>query len=90
LKDFRNHVAQGYFERQGVLFYDYLRFPPFSMNYRYFFDAGHPMPPVMAAVLLSMDSDPRFRALLPRLDTEPLWRGLEADSKKARHLDWPP
>jgi hypothetical protein len=86
LKDFQTHEAQGYFQSIGLLFFDYLSFPPYSEDFRYFDDAVHPGWPLTAAVIAAMGSDPRFHALLPRLDLNALRRELDADSKATQHL----
>jgi hypothetical protein len=86
LQDFRNHVAQGYFDRLGVPFFDYMNFPPYSEDYRYFFDAVHPGEPLTAAVIAAMASDSRFHALLPHLDVQELQRQLDQDKNANQHV----
>jgi hypothetical protein len=88
LKDFRAHLASGYFERQGVIVFDYMRFPPYSDDYQYFADCVHSGEVVSAAVLDKMwRSDSRVRALLPNLDIAGLDRKIEEDRRAPRHYE---
>ena len=86
LKDFRDRVASGYFERQGVIVFDFSNFPPYSDDYHYFIDAFHPTEAACAAVVLKMSADPRVQALLPDLDTASLQRKLDEDRKTDQHV----
>jgi hypothetical protein len=86
LQDFRNTVAHGYFDRLGIPFFDYINFPPYSEDYRYFYDAVHPGEPLTTAVIVALASDPRFHALLPRLDADELRRQLNAEREANQHL----
>jgi hypothetical protein len=86
LQDFRAHAASGYFDRLGVIFFDYLDFPPYSDDYRYFTDSVHPTEAVYAAALLKMDEDPRVKALLPSLDVNALKSKLEEDKQASQHV----
>lgn len=86
LKDFRAHIASGYFDRLGVTVFDYLDFPPYSEDERYFMDPWHPTEPVSAAVLCVMHNDPRVSALLPNLDTEPLRQKLLEEVNGNQHV----
>jgi len=87
LKDFRNHISSGYFDRQGVIVFDDLTFPPYSGDYRYFINAIHPTEAVNAAVVLKMVSDPRVKAALPNLDTASLQRKLDEDKNADQHIE---
>jgi hypothetical protein len=86
LKDFRDRIASGYFDRQGVIVFDYSRLPPYSDDYRYFIDAFHPTEAVCAAAVLKMSSDPRVKAALPALDTVSLQRKLDEDRNANQHV----
>jgi len=86
IQDFRNHVAQGYFEKMGILFYDLSTLPPYSEDYRYFFDGVHPGWPLTTAAIQALGSDPRFHALLPRLDMAALQSQLNADRQSSQHI----
>jgi hypothetical protein len=68
LRDYQARIANGYFDRLGVLAFDYLSFPGYSDNYHYFLDAVHPKEGLLLAVLNDMASDPRFLKILPKLD----------------------
>jgi hypothetical protein len=86
LQDFRAHIAQGYFDKLGIPFFDYLSFPPYSEDYRYFVDGMHNGEPITAAVIVALASDPRFHALLPELDVEGLKRRLAEDRNASKHV----
>ena len=86
VNDFYDHEAQGYFERLGILFFDYLKMPPYSEDYRYFIDPVHPGWPLSVAVVEAMGSDARFHTLLPRMDLEALRRQLRADREANQHV----
>jgi hypothetical protein len=86
IQDFRDHVAQGYFDRLGIPFFDYMNFPPYSEDYRYFYDAAHPGGPLTEAVIASLASDPRVHALLPRLDPHELQRQLDQEKDAKQHI----
>jgi hypothetical protein len=79
LQDFRDHVANGYIDRLGLLFFNYLSMPPYSEDYHYFDDGVHPTWTLTALVVNAMASDPRFHSLLPRLDLEALARQAKMD-----------
>jgi len=79
LRDYQNRIANGYFDRLGVLAFDYLSFPGYSDNYHYFLDAIHPKEGITLAVLNDMCSDPRFLKILPKLDVEALKQKLNED-----------
>ncbi|HUB66401.1 MAG TPA: hypothetical protein VL981_02815 [Candidatus Methylacidiphilales bacterium] len=85
-KDFQNRIGGGYFNRLGLIVFDYSKFPPYSDDYRYFIDAFHPTEAVCAATLLKMSGDPRVRAVLPVLDTASLQRKLEEDRNADQHV----
>lgn len=87
LADFRKRAASDYFEKMGVLFFDFSKFPPYSDDYRYFVDAFHPTQAVDAAVALKIASDPRVKAALPLLDREALERTLEQDKNADQHVE---
>jgi hypothetical protein len=87
LKDFRDRMANGYFDRQGVIVFDYSKLSPYSDDYRYFIDAFHPTEVACAAAVLKMSSDPRVKAVLPNLDTVSLQRKLDEDRKADRHVN---
>lgn len=86
LKDYRDRIASGYFDRQGVIVFDYATFPPYSDDYRYFIDAFHPTEAVCAAAVLKMSSDPRVNAILPNLDTAALQRKLDENRDADQHV----
>jgi len=88
LRDFRAHLAGGYFRRQGVIVFDYLNYPPYGDDCRYFLDRVHTGEVVSAAVLKDMwTSDSRVRALLPGLDIASLDRKIKEDQSAARHAE---
>jgi hypothetical protein len=86
LHDFNSKIAQGYFDRLGVIFFDFLRFPGLGEDYRYYVDARHPTEALSAAVLLAMYADPRVKALLPNLDAAALQMKLEQEKSAAQHI----
>jgi hypothetical protein len=86
LQDYRNHVAQGYFDRLGIPFFDYINFPPYSEDYRYFIDAAHPGEPFTQAVIAALASDSRFHALLPRLDPQELQQEVIREKTANQHI----
>ena len=89
LKDFRAKVSAGCFDQMGMPNFDYLSFPAYGEDYRYFGDPVHPSEPVTAAVLLSMAQDPRIAALLPKWDIQALLHLLDANRDGAQHLYLP-
>jgi len=86
LADFRAQVAQGYFDRLGIVFFDFLKFPRYGNDYRYFVDPRHPSEPLDAAVVMAMAADPRVQALLPDLDVKNLRSLLDADAQADQHI----
>lgn len=86
LKDFRAHVADGYFDRQGIIVFDFMDFPDHGDDYRYFYDVLHPGEVLNVAVLLKMMANPRVKALLPNLDTAALQRELEENQNADHHI----
>ena len=87
LADFRKHLADGYFDRLGLIALDYSAFPPYTNDSRYFNDALHPTEVLAGAVVLKMASDPRVRALLPNFDTSDLQKRVEEAKRKAEFDD---
>jgi len=86
LKDFRAHIASGYFDRLGVTVFDYLSLPVYGDDDHYFMDIWHPTEPISGAVLYLMHNDPRFRAVLPDLDAEPLRQKLLEEVSGNQHV----
>lgn len=86
LRDFRAHIAGGYFDRLGVKVFDLLSFPPYSEDPKYFVDAWHPTEPVSAAALFVMQSDPKVKALLPAIDMEALKQHVVQEFAAPRHI----
>lgn len=86
LQDYRDHVAHGYFDRLGIPFFDYMSFPPYTENYRYFFDAVHPGEALTAAVIAALGSEAPMNALLPRLDVDDLRRRLDGEKDANQHI----
>ena len=86
LNDFRAQVARGYFDRPGVIFFDALGFPPYSEDYRYFITSVHPTEAVSSAILLRLASDPKIKAVLPKLDTAALQQKLDEDARADQHV----
>ena len=86
LRDFEAHEAAGYFGRLDIIFFDFLRLPPYSDDYAYFIDPVHPSEVVDAVMLLKMAEDPRVRALLPRLDIPALQQKIDQDRSARQHL----
>jgi hypothetical protein len=86
LADFRKRVTNGYFDQLGVPFFDYLNFPPYTEDYRYFSNAVHPGEQLTAAVIASLASDPRFHALLPRLSPTEILAELNAPGNVKQHI----
>lgn len=87
LKDYRKHAAAGYFDRLGVIYFDFMDFGSYSDDYRYFLDPIHSGQPVGLAVLLKMYADPRVKALWPDLDTASLTHKLEDNSNASQHIE---
>ena len=86
LKDFESHKDNGYFEKQGVIFFDFLEFPPYSANPAYFIDPFHPTEVLDAALVLKMAEDPRIKALLPNLGTAALQQKLNEERQASQHV----
>ena len=86
LPDFNDHVKSGYFEKLGVLFFDYLQFPGYSDNPHFFLDVLHPNESLSLPVLSAMASDPRFLAVLPKLDAAQLKENLAQDTPAQGHI----
>ena len=88
LRDFRAHIADGYFQKQGVIVFDYLDFLPYTEDYHYFMDRTHTGEVVSAAVLRSIWlSNSRVRELLPNLDIKALDEKINEDWKNPRHAE---
>lgn len=68
LQDFNDHVRNRYFDTLHVLFFDFLNLVGYRDKAQYFLDALHPKEDISLAVLAAMAADPRFSALLPKLD----------------------
>ena len=86
LRDFRAHIAQGYFERQGVIVFDFLDFTAWGQDPRYFIDAWHPTEVISAAVLYQMLGDPRVQAILPKIDVDDLRQKLLVEVHGDQHV----
>jgi uncharacterized membrane protein YtjA (UPF0391 family) len=85
LKNYRQHLADGYFDRLGIIALDYADFPPYSDDIRYFSDAVHSREIIEGAVVLKMAADPRVKALLPNLDTTDLQKRFDEALQKSEH-----
>jgi hypothetical protein len=86
VQKFSDQLAKGYFERDGVIVFNYAQFPPYTASPNYFPEAGHPSAIVSAAVLYQMASDPRVKALLPDLDVASLKQKLDEDKTAKDHF----
>jgi hypothetical protein len=86
LKDYRQHLAGGYFDRLGIIALDYSDFPPDSNDPRYFSDAIHPTEVLTGAVILKMESDPRIKALLPEINAGDLRARVQEAGRTAQHI----
>ena len=87
LRDFNEHVRDGYFDKLHVLFFNYMNFPGYSGKAEYFQDEVHPKEGATLAVLSAMASDPRFMALLPNLDVAAIHEKLAQDRLSQTHKD---
>ena len=85
LQDFTDHARNGYFDRLHVLFFDFLNLAGYSDKAEYFFDAVHPKEAITLAVLNAMAADPRFLAILPRLDVAAMKEKLAQDQQSQNH-----
>jgi hypothetical protein len=86
LRDYQAHIAHGYFDQLGIIFFDFERFPPYTEDFHYFFDGVHPGPPLAAAVIEKIGSDPRIHAILPKLDLDNLRRILDQTRTQPDHI----
>lgn len=86
LADYRRHLADGWFAKQGVIAFDFLDMPGYSDDARYFWDPIHPNEPAILAALAQAGADPRVRMLLPKLDLAASRVLLDADKKSAQHI----
>jgi hypothetical protein len=87
LQDFNDHVKNGYFDRLHVLYFNFLNLPEYSDKADYFLDAVHPKEGITLAVLSAMASDPRFLAILPKLDVVAMKEKLAQDQQSPTHND---
>jgi hypothetical protein len=71
LRDFREHIRSGYFDRLGVTVIDLLTMPG-SDDYHYFLDVVHPKEGLTLQAMNAMAADPKFLSLLPKLDVAAL------------------
>ena len=85
LRDFNEHVKDGYFDKLHVLFFNFMNFPGYSGKPEYFQDEVHPKEGATLAVLSAMASDPRFLALLPNLDVAVLQEKVAQDRLSQNH-----
>ena len=76
LQDFAAHVRNGYFDKRHVIFFDFLSLEGYSDDSTNFLDSIHPNEEVTLAVLSKMADDPRFLALLPKLDVAAIKKKL--------------
>ena len=81
LADYRKHIADGTFDKLGIVALDYSDFPPYTRDSRYFNDAVHPTEVLVGEVVLKMSEDPRVKALLPNWDTSDLDKRLRAEHR---------
>lgn len=85
LRDFNEHVKDGYFDRLHVLFFNFMNFPGYSGKPEYFRDQVHPKEGATLAVLSAMASDPRFLELLPNLDVATIKGKVAQDRMTPAH-----
>jgi hypothetical protein len=85
LRDFNEHVKDGYFDKLHVLFFDFMNLPGYSGKPEYFQDEVHPKEGATLAVLSEMAADPRFLALLPKLDVAAINQKLVQDRHTQTH-----
>jgi hypothetical protein len=85
LQDFNDHVKNGYFDRLHVPFFNFMDLPGYSDKPGYFLDAVHPKEALTLAVLSAMASDPRFLAILPKLDVATMQQKLAQDQQSPTH-----
>lgn len=85
LRDFDDHVKNGYFDKLGVLFFNFMDLPGYSGNAAYFLDEVHPKEGATLAALSAMAADPRFLALLPKLDVAAIHEKLAQDRQAQTH-----
>ena len=78
LRDFREHIRDGDFDRLGVTVIDLLTMPG-SDDYHYFIDTVHAKEGMTLQVMDAMASDPKFLALLPKLDVAALHEKAAAE-----------
>lgn len=86
LRKFESVAASGYFERLGVIYFDFLKFKPYGDDYRYFQDTVHSSEVVSTAILQKMITDPRVKMLLPKLDGANLQTWLDKDAHSTQHI----
>jgi hypothetical protein len=87
LQDFTRHVENGYFDRLNVLFFNFLNLAGYSDKADYFLDAVHPKEGITLAVLYAMAADPRFLAMVPKLDVTAMKQKLARDQQAPNHND---
>jgi hypothetical protein len=87
LQDFTRHVENGYFDRLNVLFFNFLNLAGYSDKADYFLDAVHPKEGITLAVLYAMAADPRFLAMVPKLDVTAMKEKLARDQQSPNHND---
>jgi hypothetical protein len=87
LRDFNEHVKDGYFDQLHVLFFDFTNFPGYSGKAEYFQDEVHPKEGATLAVLSAMASDSRFLQLLPNLDVAAIQEKLASERRSQNHND---
>ena len=87
LRDFNDHVRNGYFDRLNVFFFNFMNLPGYSGKPEYFQDEVHPKEGATLAVLSAMASDSRFLQLLPNLDVAAIHEKLASDRRSQNHND---
>jgi hypothetical protein len=87
LRDFDEHVKDGYFNNLHVLFFNFMNLPGYSGKPEYFQDEVHPKEGATLAVLSKMASDPSFLSLLPNLDIASIKEKLAQDRQSKTHSD---
>jgi hypothetical protein len=87
LRDFNDHIKNGYFDKLDVLFFNFMNLPGYSGKPEYFQDEVHPKEGATLAVLSKMASDPSFLSLLPNLDIASIKEKLAQDRQSKTHSD---
>ena len=82
-REFESPQTRQWIEGQGIIYFDFSRLESFAGHADEFADPFHPSEPAYLRMLLTMQREPAFRALFPKLDPSL----LEARLKQATPLE---